>query len=54
MSGYVYWDADHYDDLVMPEQGYAELFQLAYQSSLIRSADHPIIKRGALRKSSKT
>lgn len=49
-TGYVYYPADHFDDPTLPEQGFAELYQLTYRSSLIGSLDHPIIKRGALRK----
>jgi hypothetical protein len=52
-TGYVYYPADHFDDPVMPEQGFAELCQLTYKPCLIGSLDHPIIKRGALRKTAK-
>jgi hypothetical protein len=52
-SGYTYHSADHSSDLVMPEQGYGELFSITYRSCLINGVDHPIIQRGALRKARK-
>jgi hypothetical protein len=52
-AGYVYYEADHFADPVVPQQGYTELYRLAYRSCLISSFDHPIIVRGALRKTTK-
>jgi hypothetical protein len=49
-TGYTPHDSDHEGDPVLPEQEFAELYQLTYKPPLISSLSHPIIKRGALRK----
>ena len=35
---------------MVPTQTFDELFSLTYGAPLIKSLDHPVIKRGALRK----
>ena len=52
-AGYLYYPADHFDDPVTPEQGFEELYKLAYKPCMITALDHPIIRRGQLRKAAK-
>jgi hypothetical protein len=52
-AGYLYHDADHFDDPLAPEQSFEELYRLTYKTCLIASLEHPVIKRSRLRKASK-
>jgi len=52
-AGYRHWDSDHFEDPVELKQSFEELYQLSYRPCLITSLDHPVIKRGMLRKANK-
>jgi hypothetical protein len=52
-TGYRHWDSDHFEDPVEFKQSFDELYQLSYRPCLITTLDHPIIKRGMLRKAVK-
>jgi hypothetical protein len=49
-TGYSHHPSDHEGDPVLPEQSFTELYQLTYKPILINSLAHPVIKRGALKK----
>jgi hypothetical protein len=52
-AGYLYFEADHFADPVTPEQGFEELYKLTYKPCMITTLDHPVIKRGKLKKAVK-
>jgi hypothetical protein len=52
-TGYCHWDSDHFEDPVELKQSFEELYQLSYRPCLITTLDHPVIKRGMLRKAVK-
>lgn len=52
-SGYLHWDADHFDDPVTLAQSFEELYKLTYKPCVITTLNHPIIQRGQLRKTGK-
>jgi hypothetical protein len=52
-TGYRHWDSDHFEDPVELKQSFDELYQLSYRPCLITTLDHPVIKRGMLRKAVK-
>ncbi len=52
-AGYRHWDSDHFEDPVALKQSFEELYKLTYKPCLITTLDHPVIKRGMLRKASK-
>jgi hypothetical protein len=49
-AGYRHWDSDHFLDPVELKQSFDELYKLTYRPCLITTLDHPVIKRGMLRK----
>jgi hypothetical protein len=49
-AGYRHWDSDHFEDPVELKQSFEELYKLTYRACLITTLDHPVIKRGMLRK----
>jgi hypothetical protein len=53
-AGYRHWDSDHFEDPVQPKQSFEELYKLTYKPCLITTLDHPVIKRGMLRKAAKS
>jgi hypothetical protein len=52
-AGYRHWDSDHFEDPAQPKQGFEELYKLTYRPCLITTLEHPVIKRGKLRKANK-
>jgi hypothetical protein len=52
-TGYTPHDADVEIDLIIPTQTFEELYPLTYGPPLLKSLDHSVIKRGALRKAKK-
>jgi hypothetical protein len=52
-AGYRHWDSDHFEDPIELKQSFEELYKLTYKPCFITALDHPVIKRGMLRKASK-
>jgi hypothetical protein len=52
-AGYRHWDSDHFEDPVELKQSFEELYKLTYRPCLITTLEHPVIKRGMLRKAAK-